>query len=261
MRAWVFGWMALFGAAAQAEQVITLRYNERPPFQVSGADGELHGLVATPVIHAFIEAGVAYRTELTPTKRQTALLVENREPACLLGRIYTPERTGMGKFSAVLYRSKPTIAVALAGNDGLADGMPLRHTFANKKLRLLSKEGYAFGAEVTAGLNTYRPVTSMTTAEARTMLDMLLLNRADYFLISQEEAEALIDHPPFLSGTFKIVHFADGGEGIERRLWCTAMVSDNVMDRLNAVIRRNYGRKAASPAGAANAAARPAAKH
>lgn len=242
MRAFLSVVIGLFAQTVHAEDTIILRYNERPPFQVTLPDGSLGGRLGAPTLRAFRDAGISVETRVTPAKRQTALLVANQEMSCMLGWAVTPERLVQGKFSAVIYQAQRLVGVARADAAGLQDGMPLSGALQNRDLRLLLKEGYRYSTAIGAALEQYRPPLLHTTGEAETMLRMLLLGRADYTLMSQEEAEYVIAHEKLPRRELKYVLFSDLGAPFDRRVWCTHSVPDALMVRLDAAIRRNVAR-------------------
>lgn len=133
-------------AALPAEESISLHYNERPPYLVSGADGQATGLTAEPAAAAFRRAGIPYAWVQTPALRQLKLLRENTGRDCLVGWFKTAERERYARYTLPTYRDRRIIALTGAGNSRLAEGGRLDAWLADPELTLLVKDGYSYGA-------------------------------------------------------------------------------------------------------------------
>lgn len=246
-RGQVMGWACAMawcwaGAApmAWADAPIELRYNERPPFQVTGADGKLGGTVGTLAQQAFADAGLPYVLIVTPFNRQRAIVEANRVPSCMIGWRRTAERARIGKFTVPLADGKLQGAVTRADNPYMKNGGLLQETLGNRALRLLVKDNYSVGDELDGAIARAAPPRLHTTVESRNMLEMLLLGRADYMFMSEEEVAGVIAAPGsgLKPDQFRYIHFADLQARVDRRLWCSQIVPDAVIERLNAAIVR-----------------------
>ena len=231
------------GPASAASGLVTLRYNESPPLQVTAADGSISGVVATPVLRAFADAGIAYRVVATPVRRQMVILQNDQESACMLGWRRTPARERLGQFTLAVYPGSATGALARADNDAVHDGAPLRATLDDPALRALLKEGTSYGDTVDAALAGAQARRVLTTTDRPNMLRMLLARRADYMFIAADEAASMLAAPDFRLDrkAFKFVTFADVSDHPDLSLWCTRRVPASVIERLNAAIRRGAG--------------------
>ena len=231
-------------ASAAAAAPVILRYNESPPLQVTAANGSISGVVATPALRAFADAGVAYRIIATPVRRQMVILQANEEASCMLGWRSTPARERIGQFTEVVYPGSVTGALARADNDAVRSGAPLAGTLKNPALRALLKEGTSYGDSVDAALAADPPRLVSTTTDRANMLRMLLARRADYMFIAADEAEAILADPAFVMDrkAFKFVAFSDVTDGAGLSLWCTRRVPAAVMERLNGAIRHGAPR-------------------
>ena len=231
---------ALPVAVAATAEPIQLLYNERPPFQVTGADGKVGGIVARAALQAFDDAGVAYVVSHAPFNRQRAIVDDNRMPACMMGWRYTAERARIGKFTLPLAEGSLQGAVTRADNQLMKDGRPLSETLGNRALRMLTKDNYSLGDRLDGAIARAAPPVLRTTAESRNMLRMLLLRRADYIFMSEEEFTGVLAEKG--SGLepeqFRYVHFADVKDRVDRRLWCSRSVPDAIIRRLDAAIER-----------------------
>lgn len=222
------------------QPAITLHYYERPPFYTGTVDGGVEGLVATPALRALSTARISYTIRSTPPKRQLAIIKQNIEPACMIGWLRTIEREKVGNFSSVLYRDRRPVAIARADNVALRSDRTLSATIGDSTLTILIKEGFSYGPKADAEIRNH-PVPMRTTAQTAEMLKMIFYRRADYFLLSQEEADELIARSSFRRQDFRYIFFSDMKSGIERRLWCTKQVDVAQMRALNAAIAQLRG--------------------
>jgi hypothetical protein len=225
---------------AQAPQPLTLMYNRHAAYHEQSPNGQVEGLLATPVAGALARAHVAFRWQEIPVARQRAILEGNLEPACVLGALKTPERERIGKFSHPLYQAQPIVALSLANNPLLNNGRTLQHTLRQPQIRLLAKEGYTFGSYVTAALAQNPVQTVSTNTEVPNMVGMLVHQRADFFFLAEDAFPPLIQKSGYKPELFKITRFTDMPAGNPRYLWCTEQVPDAMLSRLNADFDRLY---------------------
>ena len=225
-------------AAAAAEAPLVLHFNERPPLHYFTPQRTLTGFVARPALDALDAAGIAYVIRQTPAKRQLVLLQANQEAGCMLSWFKTSGRERSGKFSEVVYQDKRPFALTWAGNSGMENEAPIKDTIANPRLRLLVKEGFSYGPQIDRALTLNKARPSTTTGEAAQMLDMLYHRRADYFFITEEEADTLIKSSRYPANAFKRIYFSDIAKGYDRHLWCTLATPDDVIKRFNSALAK-----------------------
>ena len=221
---------------AAGEDVITLHYHERPPYYITGPLG-VYGLCADPARLAFQKAGIAFRWEKTPARRQLGILKANLARDCLLGWFKNPERETFARYSTHIYIDKPAIALALADNDRIITGRPLAETLLTGNLVLLRKSGYSYGRFVDHMIARHNPLKALTNSENVGMLKMIHSRRADYFFISEEEADALTASSGLPRSDFKYIRFADMPEGNKRYLLFSKKVETAVVEKINAAIQ------------------------
>jgi len=236
-------------AAVPAAELIHVRYNERPPYQVTAADGKVGGTVGRLAIQAFADAGIGFDVIQTPINRQIAILQENREMTCMMGWLSNPERRRIGKLTQPLAAGSLQGAITRADNEQMKDGVTVREILRNRSLRLLVKEHYFYGGALATAILRDPPPTVHTSAESGNMLQMLLHGRADYIFMAEEEAMSVIATPG--SGLrpeqFRYVHFADIKDRFDRHLWCSRRVPDAVIERLNTAIERRQKMHGGAP--------------
>lgn len=217
--------------------MITLHYHERPPYYVTGPLG-VYGLCSDPAKLVFKKAGIPFRWKKTPAKRQLDIIKRNRSRDCLLGWFKNSEREKFAKYSLYIYLDKPAIALARADNRKILSGRPLEETFSNANLILLRKDGYSYGQFVDAKIVEFNPRQELTNAENVGMLKMIHSKRADYFFISEEEAAELTASSGLPMTDFKYIEFSNMPEGNKRYLLFSKKVKDEVIEKIDAAIKK-----------------------
>lgn len=226
--------------APPAESLITVHYNERPPYLVT-TDSGVTGLTGDPVTVAFEKIGVPYRWQQTPTKRQIYLLQQNSGKDCVIAWFKNAERETFAKFTLPVYQDMPQIALARADNEKVPSSGRIDDFFSNPKLTLLVKDGYSYGDFLDQKIETLQPNRIVTTNENSGMLKMIHAGHADYMLIAPEEADGLIKSSTYYESDFKKINFTDILSGEKRYILCSMQVEDAVIDKLNEVIWQYVG--------------------
>ena len=214
------------------DAVITLHYNERPPYLITTGDG-VGGLTGEPTTRVFTASGIAYRWEQTPSKRQIYLLQQNAGQDCLVGWFKNTEREGFAQYTLPVYRDEPQVALARADNDTISSGHAVVEAFSDPNLVLLVKDGYSYGDYLDRQIRDLNPVRTITTIENSGMLRMIAAGHADYFFIAPEEVDGLLASSEFDGHDFKAVHFTDIVSGEERYILCSRQVDPAIIERLN----------------------------
>lgn len=220
--------LACAGAAfAQAQpQVLTLHYQDRPPYSSAGPGGAVEGLVASPAAAALTGAGIPFQWQLTPSQRQLVLIQSGRGLQCGVGWFRNPEREARGRFSGALYQDRPFAALVRLDAPTVSR-RPVTQLLAQSAQRLLVKEGYSYGPFLD------RLIDGMPTEPVRVSVDppqmarMLQAGRADWMIVAPEEADALL-----LPG-LRLVEFSDMPLGPSRHLYCSADVPVDWIERID----------------------------
>jgi hypothetical protein len=221
----------------KTDNLITLHYNERPPYLVTTETG-VGGLTGDPATIVFEKSSIPFEWKQTPSKRQIHLLQQNKGRDCLVGWFKNVEREGFAKYTLPIYQDKPQIALARANNDKIPAISSVGDIFSNPQLNFLVKDGYSYGDFLDGKIKANDPVRTVTTVENSEMLKMVYARHADYFLIAPEEADGLIRTSEFDLQDFKFIHFTDIPSGEKRYILCSKQVEDPVIEQLNAAIRQ-----------------------
>lgn len=215
-----------------AQEVISLLYNERAPYQITHNDGTVSGLTATPIQHAFNQANLQVQWKLIPANRQLMMIIENKEKVCGVGWFINDNRKTFAKFSKPIYRDKPTVAIANQrfapfSKDHFID------LIKNKNITILVKEKYSYGTFIDSLLVSYGVKTVTTTTENIGMVKMIKAGRADVMLTSEEEADYFFNATNLDANNFILMKFKDAPKGEFRHLMCSKNISDALMQKIN----------------------------
>ena len=222
----------------KAENIIQVYYYDRAPYAVTDLQGAVSGLLATPVQDAFKQAGIPFQWKKMPFKRQLVTIKHNKKMACGIGWFKNPEREAFARFTDPIYQDKPAVTISKKGNKALEQYRDLKSLFADKKIKLLVKDGFSYGTYIDELVNNYNPViVSVGTSTNVQMLQMILSGRADYFFISEEEAEHIISTAGYEMSQFQLQHFNDMPAGNRRYIACSQQVSPETIDLLNRALK------------------------
>lgn len=225
------------GRSHDKQDIITIHYHERSPYYMTGPLG-IYGLCSDPVKIAFRKAGVKFRWQKTPAKRQLELLGENRAKECIVGWFKTSEREAFAKYSHYLYQDKPTIALARADNAKIISNRRIEETLLNENLILLRKNGYSYGRFIDSMISQFKPRQEITNSKNIGMLEMIYSGRADYFFISEEEALILTSTSGLLKTDFKFIKFTNVPDGNKRYLLFSKNVDNKVIDKIDEALAK-----------------------
>jgi polar amino acid transport system substrate-binding protein len=217
-----------------AEGPIQLYYNDRIPYAVTDTQGEVSGLCATPAANAFRQADIPFQWKKMPFKRQLETIKYNKKMACGVGWFKNSERENFARFTNEIYQDKPAISISKKGNKTLAQHRELKSLLTDKKVKLLVKDGFSYGAYIDELIKKYSPqVVVVVNSTNVQMIQMVLSGRADYFFMSEEEAEHIISSAGYEVSYFQLQHYDDMPDGNRRYIICSQQVSPETIDLLN----------------------------
>lgn len=230
--------LSILSSTVSAESPVYLYYDDRAPYAVTDDQGKVSGLVADPAAEAFELAGIPYKWEKVPFKRQLMTIKYNKKLACGIGWFKNPEREKFARFTDSIYRDLPAITLSKNENSALEQHRDLISLFNDKKLRLLVKEGFSYGAYVDELIREHEPsVVSVANTTNLKMLQMLLAGRADYFFASEEEAEHIILSSGYRISQFQLQHYDDMPAGNYRYIMCSRQVTEEIIGSLNSALK------------------------
>lgn len=227
---------ALAESRQEAIPTITVHYHERRPYY-AGNKGEVHGLVADPISQAFAYADIPVVWKETPAKRQLEIIQENTDYSCAAGWFKTPERERFAHYSLPVYQDRPLVAMARADNPLLGEKETLDHILGEKRLSLIVKAGYSYGALIDEMIAKYDPWRHTTTADNVSMLKMIQAHRGDYCFMAEEEAMDLLIYSGLPRSDFKLITLENLPSGNHRYIICSKQVGSELMARLNGALK------------------------
>ena len=221
-----------------AKSPIKLYYYDRAPYATTDAQGKVSGLCATPAANAFKQADIPFQWKKMPFKRQLVTIKHNKKMACGIGWFKNSERETFARFTDSIYQDKPAVTISKIGNNALEKHRNLISLFEDKNVKLLVKDGFSYGAYVDEIIINQNPeIVSVVTSTNVQMLQMLLSGRADYFFISEEEAEHIVINAGYDVSQFQLRHYTDMPAGNHRYITCSQQVSPETIDLLNGALK------------------------
>ena len=166
------------------------------------------------------------------------MVKDNSGCDCLVGWFKNPDREKFAKYTHYIYQDKPQIALARVDNSNLQNGRSVDSVLSNPGLELLVKDGYSYGSYLDARITEHKPAIDRSTTENINMLKKIHFNRGDYFFISPEEADGLIESSGLPREDFKYITFSDMPEGEKRYIVCSQKVEDEVIEKLNTALTK-----------------------
>lgn len=191
------------------------------------------GVVAEPAAKALEAAGISFTWAAMPSARQMETIKKGDAAACGLGWFKRPDREEFALFSAPIYHDRRMVIVARLNDPRFLGDPNIEDLFKMKDLRLLTKTGYSYGAVMDEKIAANKPTRDETSTDNFHMLDMVALDRADFMLISAEEADYLLSQKRETASQLATFPFADAPDGEARYLMCTKMVPQDLLDRFN----------------------------
>lgn len=225
----------LCAGIANAQEKITLHYDERPPYLQSAADGSAFGLAATPASNVFRAAGIPFAWELSSMNRQMQLLKQNIGKVCMIGFFKTPEREAYAKYTKPIYRDKPSVVLARK-NSAINFSGKLEDALEVDGVRVMLKTNYVYGPYLDGLLAKAKANIVRSDSTNAMLLKLVKAGRADFMFAAEEEASYLMELMDPKSNELRMVRFAEMPEGEKRYISCSKQVPDEIIEKLNKLI-------------------------
>ena len=134
-------------------------------------------------------------------------------------------------------KDKPSITISKQGNTSVAKHKNAEDLLKEKNLKLLVKDGFSYGTYIDELIERHNPKRVVAVGSSNLqMLQMIMSGRADYFFVSEEEAEEIITSAGYSLQDFQRQRYTDMPPGNKRYIACSQRVTDEIVDRLNDVI-------------------------
>ena len=229
----------LAAASATADEVpardaVILNYYDRPPYMVPQPNGAAAGLTADPAAALFRRAGIPFRWQMTPAKRQLDMIRRGTGRDCGIGWFRDDERLGYAVFFGPIYHDRPAVILAGPGFAGNAEE-PVEQQLQAAKSPILIKDGLTYGRYVARLIVEARLGTTPVSVEQAQMVDMLAAGRAEAMFATREEAELLIAGQP-AARKLRILDLAGDRDGEDRYVMCSRKLDAHIIEALRAAL-------------------------
>ena len=233
-------WFLLFFFPAYAMgQSLTVSYPERPPYYFTTDKKVPAGSLYELTDKILNEAGIDAQYVSLTIPQIFYVIKYAREPHCSIGWFRTPERELFAKFSEPFFKNNPMVLLTrTALSDRFEEYDRVEQVLADQKLVMAKNVNYSYGQYVDSLLQKLRPKILPSVQTQAELVQAIYHGKADYLLISPEEAEELIRSSKGGKETFTVLSFSDLQRGNERRLMCNQAISDSVLERINDAIDR-----------------------
>ena len=230
----------LLWADTAAAADLVLHAYQRPPFMVAHG-AAVSGITADIASKVLARAGLTFRWELTPAKRQLVLLANSRQPECGVGWFRNPQREHFASFTRPIYRDKGVVLI-VRPDLPLPSPLPLSRLLGHAGYTVLLKEGLTYGYRVQQALAAKVAARLIvTTIEQPQMVRMISAGRADAMFATLEEAQMLLVNGENGQGALRLLPLTDMPSGELRYLMCSRQVPREWMRRLDAAILAEVG--------------------
>jgi len=228
--------------AAQIPDILTLHYHQRAPYYF--AEGSrVAGLVAGLVDAALTSAGVPFRWEQTPPKRQLEILKADKGLHCAVGWFYTPQRATFAAFSIPVYQDRPLVAAFRKADADKIRYDSVEALLADRSLTLLVRDGYSYGQFLDEMIEHHAPPQVLAGVDTDAMLRMIVAGRADYMFLTPEELSAVALAGSLFREALASEEFADMPAGNTRYLLFNRSADYATVARVNAAIEAELARR------------------
>ena len=212
-------------------QVLEVLYEERIPYVIKKGNS-LEGLAADPLIKALEKSGILYKLKEKPSSRHLFEIKADKKAVCAIGWFKNPQRELFALYTKPLYEDKPLGIIARKDNMKVKSKKDINMLFSDKELSLLAKKSYSYGKELDKKILKYKVKKRDVNSDNIKMLKLILIKRADYMLVSHEEAKVILEEYPEKQ-MLEFIRLKGFPKGNKRYLICSRSTGGNVIDNIN----------------------------
>ena len=216
---------------------VKLYYENRPPF-MQVQNGELEGTEGSPAAEALRAAHIEFTLSEAPVARQLVAISNNTEPACAVGFYWTSDRAKSGKYTLPITYSLPQAAVMRADNPKTKNIESMTELLANPSLSLILRNGYSYGDNVDALLKNAHIQILRPAENSHGRVKLVLIGMVDAALFTPDEAKYQIKQFGAQGNGLIVKNFRDAPEGKPRHLYCSKMVDDEAIKKINETLKK-----------------------
>ena len=227
---------ALLPIAAARAETIELAYPQEDGVEQSPGHFAFDFLRAAEMVAS--DSGLSVRWVALPNQRLMHQIQQQQPDFCIAGAGITPEREKLGKFTIPFFEDRMMAVLALPPRRAtLNKAHSLGELIGFGDTTFLGYVGMNYGAQVSAQLEKLGDRLQTAPRSTAQMLDMLSRGRADFAFLPFAYANNYLalrpDRERFLVRTYPDMH-----RDFHTAFMCTKPVSDAVIAKLNAAIRR-----------------------
>lgn len=213
--------------------MVTAYYSGRPPFAV--VEGQT-GLVLGKAKSVLAQAGVVCRFIELPSDRITDQLLQASSPALAVGVYHRIGEVTPVRFSLPLFREKPVVAVVRLRVAGTVSENPSLEGLLGSPLSLGLRARVSLGPEMDRRIRAAGVIPMEFETDAAGLLDNLRQGRADYTLLSADEAETLLTKGSTRASGLTQIELTNVPRGNRQYIAFGVGLSPEVERRINAVL-------------------------
>lgn len=227
-------------ASAIDDDVITVAWRERPPYQYMD-NGVPSGTLIERTRRIFAAAGLSARLVNEPQKRIWSNFERGARQYCSMSWYWLPERATIAQFSQPMYVDPPQIVlVARPALAQVRTHATLASLMSDRRLTIGLVDGVSYGGDLDAMISRTRNQTMLRTVDTTSMMRMLAVGRSSFMFVDKEDWEYFRSHDPAQQAV--VSHqFPDMPPGQKRYIVCSRDVPAGVMDKLNRAISLTGG--------------------
>jgi len=231
----IFGILLLSSETAFSKELVTILFNERSPFIMTGGWGP-YGLVGDIARTISIKSTLNFDWKQVPLKRQRVILKENKKNVCVLGPSKSNDWNDIGIFTLPIFQEKDIFAFTRASDSFFKTSITLQDVFSNKDKTLIIIENYAYQDDLEDIIKKYTPPTIDIGSEVKNAFRILKAGRGDYVFMAEKEGDYLIFILQLAAKDFKKVKLIGLPSGKEHHILCSKSTSKSVIDEINRTI-------------------------
>ncbi|MFZ6752824.1 hypothetical protein ACO0KY_05540 [Undibacterium sp. Dicai25W] len=216
---------------------IKLYYENRVPFMFL-ENNQLKGTLGLPATETFKAAGLAFTLSEAPVARQELTITNNTEAACAIGYYWTTNRAKSGKYTLAIAHGMSQGIIIRSDNPKMHAINTMESLLDAPSLTIALRHGYSYGETVDKLLLQSKARVLRPSDDSHGRVKLVAMAIVDAALFTPEEAAYQIKQFGTQANglTFRQLH--DSPEGKPRYLYCSKMVGDETIQKLNAAIKK-----------------------
>ncbi|KAB8036506.1 hypothetical protein GCL60_15380 [Silvanigrella paludirubra] len=242
--------------ASENEEII-IHYQVRPPYYMIDENTKnlKDGTLFKNLDKVFKNLNVKYEFHEFPAARTHIVIKENKLNVCSGYAILSNIRKNYGIYSVPFYQDKPYIIVTRKDDTRFDKYSTLNEIMLDYSLVMLVKFRFSYGKYVDELLLKNKKYTidssrleddlgnglKLTFVENSNMLQQIIMNRADYMIMSENEFSYFKNNSIEMNKNLAFKKVNDIKVGNKRTLFCSKKMDGNLIKKINKLIIKNLG--------------------